>query len=101
VTLYWQARAETAHSYKVFVHLLDEEGRIVTQADAFPAGGKRPTTGWLAGEVIADRYALALPGNLKAGSYQLAMGLYDPESGNRLRAAGGSETTVLLVLSAR
>ncbi len=101
VTLYWQARAETAHSYKVFVHLLDEGGRIVTQADAFPAGGKRPTTGWLAGEVIADRYALALPDDLKAGSYQLAAGLYDPESSKRLRTAGGSETTVLSVLDTR
>jgi hypothetical protein len=101
VTLYWQARAETARSYKVFVHLLDEGGRIVAQADAFPAGGKRPTTGWLAGEVVADRYALALPGDLKAGSYRLATGLYDPEYNLRVESVAGREAITLVTLSAR
>ncbi len=95
LTLYWRARAETAQSYKLFVHALDAEGRIVAQVDSVPVSGRRPTTGWLPGEVIADRYAMALPGDLPAGPYRLAVGLYHSESGERLKTGEGGEIVLL------
>ncbi len=95
LTLYWQARAETTTAYKVFVHVLDAAGRLVAQADAFPARNTRPTTGWLPGEVIADRYTVALPEDLSIGQYQIVAGLYDPDSGLRLKTGEGNEFVAL------
>jgi hypothetical protein len=95
VTLYWQPRTETTTSYKVFVHLLDSAGKIAAQADAFPVEGERPTTGWLPGEVIEDRYTFALSGDVPEGEYQLVAGLYDPESGTRVKTGEGGEAVPL------
>ncbi|MGH2592699.1 MAG: hypothetical protein ACRDGG_04230, partial [Anaerolineae bacterium] len=100
VTLYWQARAETTTAYKVFVHILDSEGHLVAQADAVPVNGSRPTTGWLPREVITDQYIIALPGELPAGQYQIVVGLYDSETGARLKTSRGSEVIVLTKLEA-
>ena len=79
VTLYWQALAETDTSYAVFVHALDAGGAILSQVDALPLGGARPTTGWLAGEVLADRYNLAL-----GQATWVEVGMYDPVTRQRL-----------------
>ncbi|MBE2225469.1 MAG: hypothetical protein IAF02_28295, partial [Anaerolineae bacterium] len=93
-TLVWQAAAEPPISYRVFVHLIDEDGQIVAQSDGEPAAWTRPTTGWLPGEIILDTHTLSLA-NLPSGSYQLAIGLYDPYTGNRLTLANG-ETAVII-----
>ena len=47
LTLFWQAQAPPGADYNVFVHLMDENGWIVAQTDSAPAGGLRPTSGWL------------------------------------------------------
>ncbi|HLF26799.1 MAG TPA: hypothetical protein VJG32_10710 [Anaerolineae bacterium] len=99
LTLYWQARAETETSYKVFVHLVNAEGRVVAQADAAPVNGARPTTGWLPGEVIADRYAITLPGDLAPGEYRIVAGMYDPESNARLKTTAGDEAVALAAIT--
>jgi hypothetical protein len=63
------------------VHLIDERGRVVAQADSIPADGLAPTTSWLPGEIVADGHVLVAPG---PGRYRLLVGLYDPDSGERL-----------------
>jgi hypothetical protein len=95
VALSWRSLSETPVSYKVFVQLLDEEGRLVTGSDAIPAGWTRPTTGWIAGEYIIDRHELRLPADLTPGSYQLLVGLYDAVSGERLVTAEGRDAYLL------
>jgi hypothetical protein len=82
ITLYWQALTPLDTSYAVFVHALDPGGQVVAPADALPANGTRPTTGWLPGEVVADTHALALGGAVK-----LEVGLYNPQTGERLGQA--------------
>ncbi|MBN1582537.1 MAG: hypothetical protein JXA89_17645 [Anaerolineae bacterium] len=92
VTLYWQALEEMETSYKVFVQLLGPDG-ILTQADATPANWTRPTTGWIAGEVIVDTYALDVPKG--AGpNCQLIVGLYDEQSLQRLAVIDGAGNTI-------
>ena len=93
--LIWQADAETAVSYRVFVHLLDETGQLVAQSDGEPANWSRPTTGWLPGEIILDEHNLPLE-NVPSGSYQLHIGLYDPDTGIRLSLANGETAVTLL-----
>jgi hypothetical protein len=101
VTLYWRARQEMETSYKVFLHLYDAEGEILAQQDRVPGLGARPTTTWQPGEVLADRHSIPVSSDCALGSYQLAVGLYDPQTGGRLTAYGSdgerlSEDRILL-----
>ncbi|MFO7536761.1 MAG: hypothetical protein R6X32_01725, partial [Chloroflexota bacterium] len=91
VRLIWQAEAETAVSYRVFLHLMGPDGQLVAQSDGEPAHWQRPTTGWLPGEIIVDERLLSLPDSLPAGDYQLLAGLYDPTTGQRLTTPDGTD----------
>lgn len=84
LNLYWRAEGTTETSYAVFVHLVGPDGEIVAQRDQPPAGGGRPTTSWLPGEIVADAYNLTVPAGAEPGLYRLRLGLYDPASGRRL-----------------
>jgi hypothetical protein len=88
VTLYWQALHEMDISYKVFVHLHDASGRILAQRDRLPGLGARPTNVWEKGEVVLDRYYVPIRSDIPAGTYQLAVGLYDAQTGRRLATIG-------------
>jgi hypothetical protein len=88
VTLHWQAQREMSISYKVFVHLYDDGGNIVGQQDRVPGLGVRPTVDWEIGEVLSDRYSLLLGPDFPAGHFRLAVGMYDPGTGERLAAYG-------------
>ncbi len=83
-TLYWQALDEMEVSYTVFTHLLDAEERVWGQADSIPLGGEAPTTSWLRGEVIADVYEIALDPETPKGEYAMEIGMYDPDTMERL-----------------
>lgn len=84
LALVWRADNETPTSYHVFVHLVDETGAILAQADAVPAGWTRPTTGWLPGEYIVDSHTLMPPADLPPQPLSLRVGLYNPDTGERL-----------------
>jgi hypothetical protein len=86
VTLYW--RAETAGSawLKVFVHLVGPDGSLIAQHDSPPANGEAPTSQWLAREVVADRHTISLPVGTPPGEYTVYVGLYSPDTGERLAA---------------
>ncbi len=88
LSLFWRRQAAVAEDYNVFVHLLTGDGQIVAQADSAPAGGTRPTSGWVEGELIVDRHGLLLPDDLPAGEYQLLAGMYLPATGDRLVVVG-------------
>jgi len=84
LTLEWQAREDVQDSYKVFVHLLDEEGNLVAQRDSQPAGGSSPTATWLEGDEISDNYGVMIAANTDPGWYRLVVGMYEPDTGRRL-----------------
>ena len=86
LTLYWRCQRRMETSYKVFTHLLDGESRIWGQRDSIPVGGARPTTGWIEGEVIADRYEIPVKPEAPEGEYVLEIGMYDAATGDRLPA---------------
>ncbi|MBI3536265.1 MAG: hypothetical protein HY070_01685, partial [Chloroflexi bacterium] len=98
--LYWRALNPMSTSYTVFAHLLDNHNQIVGQHDSIPASGARPTTSWVAGEVIADEYHLQLNDNALRGNYQIEIGWYDAATRARLPVASrGAETSDHLLLS--
>jgi hypothetical protein len=80
IELAWQATQEMDTAYRVFLHLLDAEGNLVSQSDGEPANWTRPTPGWLPGEVVLDARTLTAPGS---GDYTLVVGLVD-EAGERV-----------------
>jgi hypothetical protein len=89
LTLHWQDLAAVDENYQVFVHLLDEQGNKIAQADGQPVQWLRPTSTWRPGERIADRYGLLLPDTLPSGKYSIAVGLYHPVTGQRLPVSAG------------
>lgn len=96
LTLIWQAGAASIESsYTVFVQLLDSEGRVMAQSDSLPDNGARPTTGWRAGEVIADPHTLQWNPGAAAGEATLIAGLYDAATGLRVPLADGSDHAAL------
>jgi hypothetical protein len=101
LVLHWHALASTLQSYTVFVHVLSADGQLIAQADSPPCSGRCPTYGWIAEEYLADERAFVLPTDALAGPCQIAVGLYDPLTGERLAAHDGqgyplSENRVLL-----
>jgi hypothetical protein len=96
LTLYWQAQKEMQTAYKVFVHVLDADGDIISQVDQEPQAGAAPTTGWLADEVVMDNVEIPLP---ESGQMlRVALGLYDPVSGKRLSLNRTDGDAVMLEL---
>jgi hypothetical protein len=82
--VYWQAIRSVDTSYAVYLHLIDgETGTLAAQADVIPQGWSYPTDWWIAGEVVEDNIQIEL-GDLPEGSYELRIGWYDPETGDRL-----------------
>ncbi len=77
ITLTWQSVQEVDISYTAFVHLLGPDGRLLAQEDHIPCRGACPTDGWLAGEVLRDRYDLELPRDLPKEGLVLEIGVYD------------------------
>lgn len=90
-TLYWQSVASVTTNYDIFIHLLNEQGEIVAQADQQPVAGLAPTAVWRPGDVVRDPYQLPLPAELPAGVYRLTAGMYDKSTGQRLQTAAGED----------
>jgi hypothetical protein len=101
LSLDWQALAQLDRNYKVSVQLLSPEGQLVAQRDSQPLDGFRPTSTWHLDQEITDRYGLLLPDMLPPGAYQLVLGMYDGETGQRLQVSGeGIQTQADMMLLA-
>ncbi len=92
LTLYWQAVGPVDGDYTVFVHLLGQYDRVLTQRDTAPGLGARPTSHWEPGQVLADPYLLPLPEAAYAPDEAVwEVGLYDAATGRRLQLAAGGD----------
>ena len=101
VDLYWRAATPPAVDYTIFVHLYDAAGRLVASHDGPPFYGYLPSSGWPAGEVVPDRHDFDLPPDLAPGAYRLAVGMYDPANGERLRLVAGGDVAYLETIEIR
>ncbi|HLQ33538.1 MAG TPA: hypothetical protein VK457_12695, partial [Chloroflexota bacterium] len=99
--LQWQADGSIGERYKVFAHLVDPQGRTVTQRDDEPVANTRPTTSWKPGEIITDNYGLVVPRGALAGDYQVYVGLYKAEGLQRLELTDGSDHATLGPITVR
>jgi len=84
LTLYWRALEQMDTGYTVFTHLIDEDKCIWGQQDNPPQEGRHPTTLWLEGEVVTDRYSIVVNPDTPSGQYAIEIGLYNAEAAVRL-----------------
>lgn len=92
VVLIWESDGEVQGNYVVFSHLLSPGGELAAQHDGPPIQGVRPTPSWRAGEVIEDGHLVQLGDDVNPGKYELAVGMYDAETMQRVPvydASGG------------
>jgi hypothetical protein len=75
-------------NYTVFVHLVDDEGRIWGQQDNEPDGGFYRTSFWEPGELVSDRYEFVVDPAAPPGDYRIEVGMYLLGSGERLPVTG-------------
>jgi len=83
LALYWTSQAGISRDLKVFVHIM-RDGKNIVEKDNPPVQGGRPTSGWVPGEIIKDTYALTVPPDVPPGDYWLEVGMYDPQTMQRL-----------------
>lgn len=95
LTLYWRARQPLDQDYTMFVHWFNAQGVLVAQADAPPRAGAYPTSAWASDEWLAETYAVPLPADLPPGAYQVQVGAYRTDTGERLFLPNGSSTIIL------
>jgi hypothetical protein len=93
LTLQWRALSEIDQDYKVFIHVLDEDGGIAAQSDFVHCSGDCPSSQWLIDQRVRDEATLNL-GGLPPGDYRLAVGLYNGDSGERLEVSRGDGSVV-------
>lgn len=84
---YWQVAADGGRPLKAFVQVLDDAGNPRTQYDGFDV----PSIGWHEGDLLVQRHALSIPGDLEPGRYWVQFGLYDAQSKQRLPVLLGEE----------
>ena len=84
VRLLWLGRAPMEESYKVFIHVIDDQGRLLAQTDSRPQGYAGNTNRWIPGQVTYDRFEVPLPPETPPGRYQVRVGLYNEADGQRL-----------------
>jgi hypothetical protein len=90
VELDWRVDERLTRPLKVFVHLMSADGQLVAQHDA-----RLPEScGASAGEPCTDRHGVALPADAR-GSLTIRVGLYDEETGERIRWDDGGEFLTL------
>ena len=88
LALFWRCDTALKERYKVFVHLLDDAGKIIGQTDREPGNDLAPTNVWKPDERIIDRYGVVVPLEAAPGRYRLSIGMY-ALNGDRLRVYDG------------
>ncbi len=90
LTLTWQALT-TPETLIRFVQLVGPDGRVYGQNDSNPDEGNYPTRLWQPGEVVVETVTFPLQTGRPSGQYTLHVGLYRPETGQRLPLLAGGD----------
>lgn len=75
VTLYWQALVDRPGlDATIFLHLVDQDGNIISQDDARPWRGHYPTFIWDVGEIVATEHLLKVDND--TSNLRVRVGMY-------------------------
>jgi len=95
LALFWQAREPLGEDLTAFVHLINEADFVYAQQDKCPINDYLPTGKWQSGQTMKDEYRLFIPYGTPPGTYHLVVGLYRPETGQRLPVIGDPRSRIL------
>lgn len=74
-----------ARDYTTSVQLFDVQDKKVAQGnDHVPGDTEYPSTKWVVGETIQDRFDIQLDPSLAGGDYKIMLRVYEPSSGDEL-----------------
>jgi hypothetical protein len=82
----WRCLKAMDRDYWCFTHVVDQQGNAMAYLDHKILDGDPPTHLWKPGDAAVERRALALP----AGVYELRVGVFHRESGDRLKITESS-----------
>ncbi len=91
---FWEVQQPPQDEVKIFVHLLDETGQLISQHDGLDVTWQ----GLQPGDAFAQLHTITLPADLAAGSYALQLGLYHTDDGTRLPLPVEGTTTDRVLL---
>lgn len=97
--VYWRPLEASARALKSFVHVYGSvagaSGRkLWTQDDQYPQDGRLDTTTWQHTDAFREIYYLPAT-SMDEGAYEIRLGWYEPNSGERLLLADGSDSFAL------
>ncbi len=85
----WHAAQKLTGDYHVFVHVLDQTGKMVTQADTIPGEGTFPTSQWSIPQTWIEHVDISLA-VLPPGKYGVYAGWYSYPDMTRLSVEGNA-----------
>ncbi len=83
LSLYWQTTKPSA-DYTVFVHLLDLNGNVASNADVLPGAAAYQTSLWTPDEIVPTHHSIRVPLRTLPGKYSIEIGLSNILSQTRL-----------------
>ena len=97
VWVYWRPLRQTEMPLKGFVHLVGDVNPATgaplwSQDDHEPQLGRAQTTRWEVGRIYRDVFMLPYADTLPSGSYDLLLGIYNPETRTRLPVGDTGDT---------
>lgn len=94
LTISWLAQNELTADGKVFIHLYDDPDQPpIAQVNDWFLGALPPAN--LLPTAFTETYSLPI-GEIDAGTYQLAVGIFDPVTGERYLVDGGEDNRLFL-----
>ncbi|MCP4399472.1 MAG: hypothetical protein GY801_19500 [bacterium] len=110
IVYYWEALQAMDKDYTIFVHFVKQGSASVLlwkakqffgkpvshifQQDHAPFHGEYPTSRWKAGEIIREQFDVLVPAGIVAGNYEIRLGIYDLNSGKRLKSGGKTKVNI-------
>jgi 4-amino-4-deoxy-L-arabinose transferase-like glycosyltransferase len=89
VLTYWRVVAPTGEPRSLFLHEVDEDGQILAQGD----GLGTPAAFWQSGDILLQKLTLDTPS--EGGGFKWRLGVYNPETGQRLITGEGADFVLL------
>jgi len=85
LTLYWETLSDMENNYSIFIHVQGEDGEIWARMDSWLLSDETPTAVWEVDRRMKSHHPLILDPNTPPGVYDVKIGLYQSQNGQRLK----------------